>query len=772
MIHYNKEPLGWVIEQDSFNSQTLAKCEAIFAQSNGYIGIRAALEERYVGERRNAFITGTFNCADPSEVTELPNLPDVTNMELYVNGERFHLDNGTIHHYCHRLNLKTGEVTREVEWTSPNGIRLILRFGRVVSLADEHLVASCMEVTAINTDVQLKLDSGIDGRMTNSGSQHLAEGERRLINGNILRLVTTTSQSDVQIAIHCTHNIKGVQIKCLPVMGRRSFTTRYIGELPKGHTMRVEKLSCYHSGRDMGADNTTEDVCKRGGECIEKAMEQNYEQIAAASAAEWDAYWKVHDMQIESIDSYDQLAIRYALWQLNGMVKRNDNRVGIGAKALTGEGYKGHSFWDTELFILPHYQYTDPDTARTLLEYRWKSLPGARKKAASNNYVGAMYPWESAWLNDGEVTPLWGAADIQTGESIPILTGLIEHHITADVSWSVWQYYKATGDEDYMERCGCEILLDTARFWLSRADYNRELDRYELLDVIGPDEYKEHVNNNAYTNYLAYANLNFARQVLDMMPEKWPETARRLTRELELEGMAQRLEEAMTKWYLPQPNEDGILPQNDQYLQLNEIDLSKYKEEIGVSTIYDDYGQEQINRSMVSKQADTVMLLCIMSDQFSEDVCRKNFDFYEAHTLHDSSLSYGTHGLLASRLGVTELAYEMFRHARDIDLGPNMTSSVEGIHSASMGSLWQCVALGFAGLRQVEDKLYLEPQLPKEWSRLAFRFVWRGCPVRLEATHETLKLHNMGEKDIILHFRSEIIIIAPGEKVQRVHKDI
>ncbi len=766
MIQYYKEPIGWILENDTFNSQTLPKFETIFAQSNGYMGVRAALEERYVNETRNAFVTGTFNCADYTEVTELPNLPDVTQMELFIDNERFSLDYGSVNNYSHRLNLKNAEVTREVEWTSSNGKTLKICFGRIVSLADEHLVASYMEVTPINDDIAININSGINGRVSNTGSQHLTEGERRLLNGKILRLVTETTQSKVQIAVHCVHKVMGANLDFLPIMSRRTFTASYKGEICKGNTLRIEKISCYHTSRDIESDNSVNDVCKRGEECIDKAFEEGYEKIASLSANAWDKYWQIHDMQIDSIDSYDQLAMRYALYQLNGMVKRNDNRVGIGAKALTGEGYKGHSFWDTEMFILPHYQYTDPDTARTLLEYRWKSLSGARKKAESNNFKGAMYPWESAWLDDGEVTPLWGAADINTGKSTPILTGMIEHHITADVAWSVWQYYKSTGDDDFMARCGCEILLDTARYWISRANYNEKLDRYEILDVIGPDEYKEHVNNNAYTNYIAYENLNFARQVLDIMPKKWKETLEHLIKELDINDLAEHIDDVMAKWYLPKPNSDDILPQNDEYLNLKEIDLSKYKYESGVSSIFNDFGPEEINNIMVSKQADTVMLMCIMSDKFSEEVCGKNFNFYEAHTLHDSSLSYGTHGLLASRLGRTELAYTMFCHARDIDIGQNMKSSDEGIHSASMGGLWQCATFGFAGLYQVEDKLYISPKLPKEWCRLAFRFVWQGCPVFFETTHNYTELQNIGDKTVELYFEGKVTKLAPNEKIR------
>ena len=204
-------------------------------------------------------------------------------------------------------------------------------------------------------------------------------------------------------------------------------------------------------------------------------------------------------------------------------------RIYTNKPRTTGEGYKGHSFWDTEMFLLPHYLLTDPPAARTLLEYRWRSLPGAFKKARENDWQGAMFPWESAWLTDGEVTPLFGAADVVTGQSIPILTGMLEHHITADVAWAVWLYYLATGDDDFMEKFGCDLLVNTACFWASRLEWKRDAGRFEICNVIGPDEYKEHVDNNAFTNYLAAENLRVASLVIGRMRRDWPAAWRKST---------------------------------------------------------------------------------------------------------------------------------------------------------------------------------------------------------------------------------------------------
>ena len=249
-------------------------------------------------------------------------------------------------------------------------------------------------------------------------------------------------------------------------------------------------------------------------------LEKSYDAHFAESEKAWAALWDDQDILIDSENDFDQLGIRFALYHLNIMVKKDDSRVGIGAKAMSGEGYKGHSFWDTETFIFPYFMYAQPDTAKTLLTYRFKSLIGARNKARDNGYEGAMYPWESAWIDDGEVTPYYMGVEPITGNPQYCLTGKIELHVTADIALAVWQYYQATGDQEFMDRCGYEILLDTARFWNSRLEWKEEKGRYELTDVIGPDEYKEHVDNNAYTNYLLHLNMSLAAEIAGKLPQE------------------------------------------------------------------------------------------------------------------------------------------------------------------------------------------------------------------------------------------------------------
>lgn len=773
-MKYDAQPLGWVVAEDAFNAGHIAKCESIFAQGNGYMNLRNALEENYVGQRRGAFITGTFNKALPDEVTELPNLPDVTELRLTVNGERFSMETGTTENYCRKLDLRTGETERTLVWTSPAGARLALRLRRFVSLAREHLAAFCAEITALDGPADLVLESGIDSRVTNTGSQHCTEGEKRLVDGSILQLACRTCQSNIPVTVHCTHRFSASPAHSLPVMERRRFVQRFAFRLEAGATLRMDKLACYCTGRDLtfaafGRMNGVEDeqlVLAEGLSVLRQARARCYEELLEESAARWTDYWSKNDVRVDSPDPMDQLGLRFALYHLNIMVKRDDSRVGIGAKGMTGEGYKGHSFWDTEMFLLPHYLLTDPPAARTLLEYRWRSLPGAFKKARENDWQGAMFPWESAWLTDGEVTPLFGAADVVTGQSIPILTGMLEHHITADVAWAVWLYYLATGDDDFMEKFGCDLLVNTACFWASRLEWKRDAGRFEICNVIGPDEYKEHVDNNAFTNHLAAENLRVASLVIGRMRRDWPAAWAALSARHDLTALAADFDGKRQKMYLPAPRpEDGLVPQNDQYLQLEQVDLSRYKAQAGVSSIYEDYSPAQMNKLMVSKQADLVMLLRVMPDLFDPETRRKNFLFYESRTLHDSSLSHGQHCVLAAWMGLDEMALDLYRHAAAIDLGPNPSSSDEGIHSASMGNVWQCAVCGFAGLRWAGEQLVLENHLPASWKSLEFSLEWRGARLAVRLSHEEgIQVRRLGGSAITILADGVPVTPAPAEE--------
>lgn len=760
---------NWIIREAVFDGRFLGKCEAIFCQGNGYLGVRHALEEPYTGETRDMFVTGTFDKFHEGEVTELPNFPDLTKIELWINGRAFSLEQGKLHSYYRDMHLKNGEVVREVEWEDREGCRLRFRFSRMVSMADEHVVAAKVELEPLSGDIDLKIVSGIDGTVSNSGAQHFCEGEKRLYDYQYMEMISETVESGVTAGLYTAHRIytETGEADCslLPIISRRQIKLSARTKVRRGERLTVEKLSAVYTSRDLAyaqleeKETVTGRIKEDGQQKIRELMAAGYDVLKEESEKAWKAIWEREDVRIASKDPFDQLAVRFAIYHLNIMVKRDDSRVGIGAKALTGEGYKGHSFWDTEVFILPYFLLTEPGTARTLLEFRYKNLYGARQKAKEYGYEGAMYPWEAAWITDGEVTPIWGPADVVTGKPMQYLTGMIEQHISADVAFAVWQYYMATGDRDFMERFGYEMILDTAKFWASRIEWKADRERYEITNVIGPDEYKEHVNNNAYTNYLAYYNMKLAADIITALKTENPALFERLNGLLELDRLEEKLGERMPKLYLPQPEgEEGIIQQFEGYFDLEYLDLTKYKASSQVLTIYNDFSPEQINRYQVSKQGDLVVLFYLLEDLFDERIKRNNYLYYEERTLHDSSLSKCTHGVVANDLGMSEEAYRFYRGACRVDLGQEMTSSDAGIHSAAMGGIWQVAVLGFGGVRVCGGQLRIHPAIPREWDSLEFGVTFKGSGLRVKVTGRQVSVTNTGEPVSIVLLGEETLI--------------
>lgn len=769
---------SWIIEETSFNEKYTGKCESVFTQGNGYLGLRNSLEEQYVNTVRGMFITGTFNKASKDEVTELPNVSDIVNMEIELNGERFSMNENNIKEYSRTLNLYTGETCRNVLWKGKNGDIVHLSFHRFVSYENVHVIGAYVEIKPVNCEMKVKVVSGIDAQVTNHGAQHLTEFSKRAFEEKFLQMGMVTTESAVSIAVSTVHKVfqsgKYTEDAASKIIDdRRKIHAEIQLVIPQGETARVEKISTVHSSRDLeyvasGKEPEGENVCRDGLDNLKEAEEKSYETLLGESKKVWEKIWKKQDIQIDSKEDDAQIAVRFALYHLQIMVRREDNRVGIGAKALSGEGYKGHSFWDTETFIFPYFQMAEPETARTLLEFRYKGLYGARKKAIENGYKGAMYPWEAAWVSDGEVTPYVVGVNVHTGEPMICLTGVIEQHITSDIIFALWQYYAATDDQDFMDRYGYEMTIETARFWNSRLEWIEENNRYEIRDVIGPDEYKEHVDNNAYTNYMAHENMRLAAQVIACIRDEKKDIYGKMQKLMQEEGtsleqLEEELKDKMKKLYLPQPDEKtGIIPQFDGYFDLKEIDLSVYKNASVVGTVFHDYSGEDVQGMQAGKQADIVELLYQMEDITTPDNKAKNYVYYEARTLHDSSLSKAIHSITACDLGMEKEAYEMFMSAALTDLGQEMKSSDAGIHSANMGGVWQDVVMGFGGIRIRDGHLRIAPNCPKQWEKFTYPLYWKGNELHITVCKDGVEVINEGE-DFEAEIMGQTVTVSKGK---------
>ena len=743
-----KKAKEWIITEDLFDADLLGKTESIMCLGNGYLGIRSTAEEIYINEQRNCFVAGTFNKADETEVTELPNVADVLWLEIKLGDERFSLTDGKINEYEKGLNLKTGELFRNIAWTSPKGLRYQLHFSRFVSLDDFHVLGQRTDIKALDQAVKIKLRTGIDGTMTNSGAGHFSETQKRFYDSCYMQYVQTTTQSKITFNIDAVVSIKkgatDIQAEARIDMSRRKVFGHYEVGADKDELITIEKISTIHTSRDIDFDNRKDvDLKQKTLSKIMQLHKMGYQKLFAKSAGKWAEYWE-NEIEIDSESEMDQLAIRFAQYHLRVMTPFHDERMNVGAKGLSGEGYKGHTFWDTEIFILPYFVFHFPEIAKNLVKYRYHGLAGARAKAKESGYLGAMYPWEAAWVFDGEVTPKWGDVDIVTGRPQRIWTGEIEQHITADVIYGLWQYYQMSGDETFMVAYGYEMIFETALFWCSRLEVGT--DGYgHINNVIGPDEYKEHIDDNAFTNYMAYWNIAKAIEVYESLKSNELLLRHSFNERLSLLKAYDYWQSSIAKIYLPRARKDGVIAQDASYLTLQEIDLTKYKEQDYVLGIYKDYNAEQINGIQVSKQADILILFFLLENYFTQSCKVSNWNYYEPKTLHDSSLSLSTHCILANDIGKYDLAYTLFEQLYNTDLGPHMKSSDGGIHAASLGGIWEAVIFGFGGVRLVGGELRIRPALPSTWNSLAFRIKKKEITLHIIISKEYVDIRVEGQ---------------------------
>ncbi len=721
---------NWHITETEFNPEALHHKETVFAIGNGYLGTRGAFEEGYPDAWPATLVHGLFDDA-PQVYTELANVPNWLPFVLFVNGELFRMDRGSVLSYRRDLDLLTGVLTRTVRWRSPAGHTMDLAIERFASLADRHLLGIRYRVTALDFEGTLEFRAGFDGHVDNAGLLHwrlVDQGPAlRLSKGAIGQqgayLHVRTRNSGIKLCEACHLAVSGgadAQYVHLDCDSAPTVVARLA--VQPGEQVMADKLVALVTSREE------DDVRGAALSKLEEAITRGYDDLRAANETAWEPEWEACNVTIEGDDEAD-LALRYNLFQLLIAAPRHDERVSIPAKTLSGFGYRGHVFWDTDIFIVPFFTYARPKIARNLLLYRYHTLPGARRKAKANGYEGAMFAWESADTGD-ETTPRWGYAF--DGEPVRIWCGDIEHHISADVAYAVQQYWRITGDDGFMRDYGAEIVLDTARFWGSRVEWSDEQGRYEINDVIGPDEYHEHANNNVFTNRMARWNLETALEALAWLRLEFPEKAAELEARLDLtQGRLAHWADVIGCLYVAHDPETGLMEQFEDFFDLIDVDLADYEPRHHSMQV--ELGIEGLQSYQVLKQPDALMLLYLLRDRYDQETLQANWDYYTPRTdlTYGSSLGPAIHALLAAWLGEPEAAYEHLMHAAWTDLQDVRGNAADGIHAALAGGLWQAVVFGFAGLRLSGEGYTVTPQLPARWKRLSFSFLHQGEKIDL-----------------------------------------
>lgn len=745
----------WHIEENTFDPKKLHSQETVYTIGNGYFGTRGTFEEGYPKATPATLLFGVFDKIDIGK-EELANSPDWLTVKLYVNGERFRLNQGKILDYHRTLDMRHGIIRRTVRWESPNGVRIRITGERFASLADEHVGVIRYSVTAEETgtageNLEVFLWAALNLAVGNYNLMHWEPVEQHH-DGDVTWLHSQTRHSAVQLAQMMSFMTQSCNFNKELIRSDITPSIRLYGSLAPGETVTAEKVVTMYTSRDVSDPlsaalehhrkilNAHVPEARTGKHytlLIEGATQPQpckqvnvYEALLAEHKKAWERYWEISDVIIEG-DDKAQRAIRYNIYQLRINASSHDSRYSIAAKGLTGFGYRGHVFHDTEIFMLPYFTYVHPDIARNLLMYRYRLLPGARAKAKHNGYDGAQYPWEST-LDGKEATPD-AMVHPESGELIAILNGHIELHITAGIAYAVWQYWKVTGDVEFMRDYGAEILLSTAKFWGSRAEWHPEHNDYEITNVNGPDEWHEHVNNNAFTNYMAKLNIQMGIDVLDWLQSTASNKANELVKELDLnEKRLAHWRNVIARMSFLQDRHSGLIEQFDGFFQLELLDQEKFQ---GRTTSFQGLlGVKEVSRYQIVKQADVLMLLTLEGQEFDPKTKKVNWDYYFPITDHDygSSLTPAFHVLLARELGLVETAYHMFMKGALVDLENPRGNADEGIHAACAGAVWQAAILGLAGLRLTDDGYTTAPCWPDGWTRLAFQFFHKGRHISID----------------------------------------
>jgi trehalose/maltose hydrolase-like predicted phosphorylase len=734
----------WSVREDSFYAppgqqqvqpvlpalKRVLSQETVFTIGNGYFCTRGTFEEGYPHATPATLLYGVFD-AVPIAKEELANTPDWTTIKLFVNGERFRLDRGTLIDYQRELNLHNGLLRRSLIWQSPQNVRVQISAERFASLADEHLgvVRYSLRVqdSPDQQPVEIRLFAGIESGQGNYDLLHWETADQGSQDESVW-LRSETKASGVQLGQAMSFNLTtnaAQEFQKELIDSDLAPGIRFVGTLAPAESLDSEKIVAMYTSRDGVGEVIPAALARLTElEAVAETVASVSTLLLEASTAAWEQYWALADVVLEG-DEPAQLGLRYNLYQLRINVVPHDSRYSIAAKGLTGFGYRGHVFHDTEIFMLPFFTYVLPEFARSLLLYRYNLLPAARAKAAHSGYKGAQYPWEST-LNGEETTP---AAMIhpETGEVITVLNGTLELHITANIAHAIWEYYRITNDSEFLRDYGTEVLLSTAEYWVSRVAKDEVSGQYVINNVIGPDEWHEHVNNNAYTNAMARHNIEIALQAERWLREFAPEKAAELHQQLGL-GAQQftQWREVADHLRILQNPENGLIEQFEGFFTLLPFDQSRLA---GRKQSYQGLlGMEEVQKYQLVKQADVLMLLTALNQQFDEQTKKVNWDYYYPITDHDygSSLTPALHVILASQVGDRNAAYQLFMKGALVDLNNQRGNTPEGIHAACSGAVWQAAILGVAGLRITEEGYTTSPLWPDSWTRLAFSFSYKG----------------------------------------------
>jgi alpha,alpha-trehalose phosphorylase len=733
----------WRLVERSYSNNDLGTTETLFALGNGYLGMRANPEEGREAHSHGTYLNGfheTWQIMHAEEAfgfaktgQTIVNVPDAKLLKLYVDDEPLLLPTADLDGYERSVDFRNGTLTRDMIWRTPAGKRVRVSSQRMVSFVHRHLAVMTFEITLLDAAAPVVVSSqllnrqdgedeyhvkaaalgeGKDPRRARKFSQRVLQPQLQREDGNEIVLGYRCANSGMTLACGTRHHIDTTcQVDVTTHVGPDLAKTVFTVRATPGDPIKITKLVSYHSSNGVPAVELA-DRCSR---TLQRAEEDGLERIVNDQRAWLDDYWTNADIELSGDDRAQQ-ALRWNLYQLAQASARTQEQ-GIAAKGVTGGGYDGHYFWDTEVYVAPFLAYTLPEAARKVVRFRWTMLDAARARAREMSQVGALYPWRT--INGEEASAYYAA-------------GTAQYHINAAVVLALRRYLEASGDVDFLSHEGAEILVETARLWADLGFYGQNGGRtFHIHRVTGPDEYTTVVNDNFYTNVMARFNLRYAARTVRFLAQWNPEAFESLVRTTDLE--LRELDDwdaAADCMFIPFDDELGINPQDSEFLELEPWDWETTPPEDFPLLLH--YHPLVIYRHQVLKQADVVLAMFLRSERFPVDQKRRNFDFYDPITTGDSSLSSCVQAIVAAEVGYDDLAFEYFNRSLYLDLCDSHQNTAQGVHVANAGGVWAGIVHGFAGMVEQGNHIEFTPRLPAAWDSLRFRLRRHGSVLQVD----------------------------------------
>ncbi len=769
-------PDEWRLVEARFADEYADWAETAFSLGNGFVGARGCLEEGRPALSPGMYVNGfheTWPIVHPEGAAALARtgqtivtVPDATILQLYVDDEPLFLPTARVRAYARVLDMRAGTLTRELVWSTGAGKHVRVRSCRMISLEHRHVVAMTYEVTLLDHPAAVAICSLVvnrqdarppgkvpgwrprDPRLATVLPERVLNPRLTESAGQRILLGYQTANSQMTLGVGVDHVID--RACSYQAVGS---ATEDIGEVAvtadalPGVPIRITKYAAYQASRSAP-------VPELAGRCrrtLDRMIRSGFGALEASQREHLARFWDHADVRVQSglNPVRVQQAIRWNLYQVAQASWRAEG-AGIPAKGLTGQGYEGHYFWDTEIYLLPFLSYTQPRIARNLLRFRHSMLARARERAQEVSQRGALFPWRT--INGEEAS-----ANVQTGTA--------QYHINADIAYAIRRYVNVRGDVGILGEIGAEILVETARLWEDLGFYGTD-GEFHIHGVTGPDEYTTVVNDNTYTNLMARLNLNFAAAAVRRLRDERPEDYTALAHQVRLQpGETEPWERAAAAMHVPFDPQRGIHPQDDTFLTREEWDLDSTPAEKFPLLLH--YHPLVIYRHQVLKQADIVLAMFLLGNEFSQEQKRRNFDYYDRLTTGDSSLTACVQSIIAAEIGREGQALEYFNYALLIDLANIAGNASDGVHIASAAGVWSALVFGFGGVRDYDGALSFTPNLPRHWRGLAFSLRFCDRQIRVELTHEEERYLLEDGKPLQVTIRNERHLLSPGTVLSR-----